>query len=342
MNQNAVVRNELDQLLREGVLDAATHAQLTERYPVGHWDWRTLGRWFLFFGAISVVAGSVILLRDVFSLTLQNLAALLILVSAVLFVGGWTLRKRSWSWSARTSELMGGFALIGLSFVLGKLYSTGSGNWPALLLIDWIVVLLLSYALNNVLLLVLGAVVFFTWFGGETGYSSSWGAYWFGMNYPLRFLGITLVITLMGLVHLRAERGPLARFHGFSKVWISFGLFLANMALWLLAIFGNFGEIDHPDMHGGAGEIALFNALWFAFNLVLVGVGLRFSYRMVKAYGVTFFIIQIYTLFFTQLSEHLGWLASLLIAGGSALGLAFWLEVVRRKQHEAEEKRTKN
>ena len=264
MNQNAVVRNELDQLLREGVLDAATHAQLTERYPVGNWDWRTLGRWFLFFGAISVVAGVVILL------------------------------------------------------------------------------LVLSYALNNVLLLVLGAVVFFTWFGGETGYSSSWGAYWFGMNYPLRFFGISLVITLMGLVHLRAERGPLARFHGFSKVWISFGLFLANMALWLLSIFGNFGEIDHPDMRGGAGEIALFNALWFAFNLALVGVGLRFSYRMVKAYGITFFIIQIYTLFFTQLSEHLGWLASLLIAGGSALGLAFWLEVVRRKQHEAEQNLIKN
>jgi hypothetical protein len=26
------------------------------------------------------------------------------------------------------------------------------------------------------------------WFGAETGYMSGWGAYWLGMNYPVRFI----------------------------------------------------------------------------------------------------------------------------------------------------------
>ena len=42
---------------REGLLDEATYGQLCDRYPTDGWDWRSLGRWFLIFGAISVMAG---------------------------------------------------------------------------------------------------------------------------------------------------------------------------------------------------------------------------------------------------------------------------------------------
>jgi hypothetical protein len=331
MNRNSVVRGELDQLLREGALDPTTHRQLAELYPLGRWDWRSLGRWFLVFGAVSAAAGVVILLRDVFVFTLPHMAILLTMAAGGLFAGGRKLRQRSWRWSALTAELLGGFALIGLSFVLGLIYSTGSGNWPALLLIDLVALLILSYALNNILLLILSAVVFFTWFGGVTGYSSGWGAYWFGMNYPLRFLGASALIALMGLVHLNAEQGPLAQWRGFSKVWISFGLFLAEMALWLLSIFGNFGDIDGWH-EASTGELVIFNLGWAALNLSLVFVGIRYSYRMLRGYGATFFVIQLYTLFFTRIAEQLGWLASLIIAGGSALGLALWLESRRREQ----------
>lgn len=332
MNRNHVVRAELDQLLREGLLDAATYRKLIELYPLGRWDWRSLGRWFLVFGAVSAAAGIVILLRDIFTFTLPHLAALLVLAACGLFFAGWKLRQRSLQWSSRTAELIGGFTLIGLSFVLGMIYSTGSGNWPALLLIDLVLLLILTYALNNILLLILAAVVFFSWFGGVTGYDSGWGAYWFGMNYPLRFLGVSMLVALMGGVHLKAERGPLSGFRGFSKVWISFGVFLAEMALWLLSIFGNFSEINGPWRSASFAELAIFNLAWAALNLGLVFAGTRYSYRMLRGYGATFVIIQIYTLFFTHIAEHLGWLASLVIAGGSALYLAFNLEARRRAQ----------
>lgn len=332
MNRQKVLRAELDQLVREGLLDTATHRQLAALYPLGRWDWRSLGRWFLIFGAIAAAAGVVILLRDVFVFTRQHLAVLLALATVGLFAAGWKLRQRSWTWSSRTAELLGGFALIGLSFVLGLIYSTGSGNWPALLLIDLVPLLILSYALNNMLLLILSAVLFFSWFGGVTGYSSGWEAYWFGMNYPLRFLGASAWIALMGLVHLKAERGPLAAYRGFSKVWISFGLFLAEMALWLLSIFGNYGSIDDGWHEANTGELVIFNLAWAALNLGLIFIGTRYSYRMLRGYGATFFIIQGYTLFFSRVAEQVGGLASLIIAGGSALGLALWLESKRRGQ----------
>ncbi|WP_114239926.1 hypothetical protein [Dyella sp. C9] len=335
MNRNRIARTELDQLLRENLLDADTYRKVAALYPLGRWDWLSLGRWFLLFGAISAAAGLVTLLRSLFVFTLLHLAFGLALAAGGLFVAGRALGQRRWRWSALTAELLGGGTLVGLSFVLGAIFDTGSGDWPALLFFDLIVLLALSYALNNVLLLILSGVVFFTWFGGETGYSSGWGAYWFGMNYPLRFLGMALLIATVGFAHLKAEHGPWAVYRGFSKVWISFGLFLAEMALWLLSIFGNFDTIEGSWREAPAGELVFFNLCCAALNIGLLQAGIRYSYRMLRAYGATFFIIQAYTLFFTYVGGYLGWLFSLLIGGGSALGLALWLESRRRGQAPA-------
>jgi hypothetical protein len=330
MSRNGIVQGELDKLLREGILDSAAHRRIAELYPTGRWDWRSLGRWFLIFGTIATAAGAVILLKDVVTFTLWHLAALLAALLLGLLAGGWELRRRRWSWTGRAAELLGGFALIGLSFTLGLIYSDGSGNWPALLLVDLVLLLALSYLRVNILLLCVTAFVFFTWFGGVTGYSSSWGAYWFGMNYPLRFLGAAAVIAALGPAHILAEHRAVRTYRGFGKVWLSTGLFLAEMALWLLSIFGNFGDIDGPWEKADGAELLLFNGLWVLLNLGLVYAGLRFAFRMVTGYGATFFIIQLYTLFFAHLAEQLGWFASLVVAGGSALILALWLESRRR------------
>lgn len=328
--RNQLARDALDQLLRDGLVGEPAYRQLTGLYPLTRWDWHSLGRWFLIFGAISTAAGSVILLRDIIHFTMEKLAVQLGVAMLALFAGGYWLKQRRYKWAALAVELLGGFALIGLTFTLGIIFSTGGGNWPALLLIDLIVLLVLGYALDNILLLMLCAVVFFTWFGGATGYVSGWGAYWFGMNYPVRFLGAGLAIALAGVIHMRSESGPLSRYRGFAKVWISSGLFLAEMALWLLSIFGNFGLIDGPWHKAEAGELALFNALWAAGNLALLYLGARLGFRMLIGYGATFFIIQTYTLFFAHAAEKLGPLASLIIAGVSALALALWLESRRR------------
>ena len=331
-SRNRQIRRELDALLREGLLDTTQYAQLSANYPLTGWDWRSLGRWFLIFGAISVMAGLVILARTLFDFTLEKLAVLLGIALIASYGGAQWLRRTRPELVLTVSslELLGGLLLIGLTFTLGAIFSTGSGNWPSLLLIDLLVLLTLSYALNNPLLLVLSAIVFFGWFGGFTGYDSGWGAYWFGMNYPLRFLMVALAIIAIGVVHQQSERGPLARYRGFCKIWLSSGLFFAEMALWLLSLFGNFDLENHYWHLGSSTELFLFNLLWATLNGILIVLGARWAMRMLSGYGATFLIIQIYTLFFTHLAKDLGFLLSLLVAGGGALALIFWLEQRRR------------
>lgn len=322
---NRRMQRELDTLLREGVIGADRHAILSARYPVERWDWRSLGRWFLIFGIISAVAGVGILAHELFQFTLKKLAVVLGVLTAGAFAASWRLRLRNLHWAPRAAELGGGLLLIGLTFTLGYIYSTGSGNWPALLLIDLALLLPLAYALNNVLLLILTLVVFFTWFGGVTGYVSGWGAYFFGMNYPLRFAVAGAVIALFGFGHRQAETGPLARYQGFFLVWLSGGVFFAEMALWLLSLFGNFGDI-HSYHRSTAAELWLFNLLWAGVNGLLLWLGGRFRLRMLRGYAITFLIIQGYTQYFWHVAPAFGVVLGTFIAGAIAFGLLRWFE----------------
>ncbi len=326
--RNRRVRRELDALLREGLLNESVYRQLRDRYPTEGWDWRSLGRWFVIFGAVSIIAGLAILSRTLFEFTLSKLAVLLGVAILASFGGArWLQHRRpALLWSRLSLELLSGLLAIGLTFTLGVLYSSGSGNWPALLLIDLVLLLVLSYALRNPLLLVLSAVVFFSWFGGFTGYASGWGAYWFGMNYPLRFLAAAIAMLAVAVIHQQSEAGPLARYRGFSKIWLSSGLYFAEMALWLLSLFGNFDLASDGWHRTSPAELMLFNGLWAGLNATLIWLGARWAMRMLTGYGATFLIIQLYTLFFAHLAEDLGWLLSLLITGGSALALTFYLE----------------
>ena len=335
-SRNRRVRRELDDLLREELIDEAVHATLRQRYPTQGWDWRSLSHWFLVFGAISFMAGLGILGRKLFEFTLVKLAVVQTLAVIASF-GGARAPQRirpALAGGAAGLVLLGRLGLIGLTFNLGAIFSTGSGNWPALLLIDLILLLGLSYALRNHLLLVLSAIVFFCWFGGFTGYASGWGAYWFGMGYPLRFLLAAVAIIAIAVIHQQSERGPLAPYRGFFKVWLSSGLFFAEMALWLLSLFGNFNLENHGWHLAADSELWLFNGLWAVLNVALIGVGARLMMRMLTGYGATFLIIQIYTLFFAHLADHLGLTLSLLVAGGGALALTFYLERWRRQQRQ--------
>jgi hypothetical protein len=326
---NRIMTAQVETLRREELIPAELHATLAERYRFEGWNWLSLGRWLLLFGVVSVAAGIYFLATEVFKLTLEAGAVALAIAVAAAFGIAQVLARRGLTWSRRSLELFGGLLLIGLTFVLGLIFSSGSGNWPALLLIDLIVLLALTYALNNVLLLVLSMIVFFTWFGGVTGYSSGWGAYWFGMNYPLRFFFAGVAIAGIGVQHRLSEEGALASYRGFFKVWLSAGVFFVEMALWLMSLFGNFGSIEEYQ-EASAGELWFFNLLWAGGNAVLLQLGLRHGLRMLRGYAVTFLIIQAYTIFFWWIAGSLGLVLSTFIAGAVTLALVVHLEKRRR------------
>src|SRR3990172_5063160 len=67
-------------------------------------------------------------------------------------------------------------------------------------------------------------------------------------------------------------------------------------------------------------------------SIFLVALGTRYLMRMLRGYGVTFLIIQGYTLYFWHVAGEFGKVLGTAVAGASALWLVFWFEKQRKEK----------
>ena len=129
------------------------------------------------------------------------------------------------------------------------------------------------------------------WFGAETGYVSGWGAYWLGMNYPIRFVlfGGALLALCYGAQSLLRQR----QLFTVSK---AMGLTYLFIALWILSIFGNY---DADSWYQVSQARLLPWGLLFAVAAgVCIFISLKTDDGMLRGFGLTFLAINLYTRFF--------------------------------------------
>lgn len=320
---NRGVQAELDRLVAAGLLTPDQRRRIGERYPVGPVDLVALARWFTILGAVAAAAGIALLVHERAGLWTALEGGLSLAGAALLAAGRYVARRRAMERTGAALELLGAAALQGLVVTLAIHHSTGSKNWPALVGVLTVLALVLAYALPNRLVLVLAAVEAFVWFGGSTGYVSGWGAWWLGMTYPVRFLAAGLAV--LGLAWLHALRAP-PRWRGFARVWAHFGLLDVHLALWFLSVFGWFEE--HVRWTDNDGERLLFTAAWGAAALGCVALASKLGLRMLRGYGLTFLLVNVYTFYFQFVAWRSpeGWFLHLLVLGGGLVGGGMFLE----------------
>jgi hypothetical protein len=322
------VHTELDSLARLGILNEDQVGQLKERYPITAWDFTALIRAFSVLGALAAVAGFIVLIRAHLNWWLVSESALALSGAGLLILGHWLRVRKALSITGETAQLIGSIAVQGLMTVLAIHYSTGSKNWPGLLGAETLVLVALAYAVANRLVLWYACVNFFFWFGAETGYLAGWGCYWLGMTYPVRFLAAGMGTLLLSWLHARIVRG---RWAVFSRVYAHFGLLVVNLALWFLSLFGYYESYDVA-WSDTPGERLLFSLLWAGVAGGSLFAGARFGVRLLRGYGLTFLIINLYTFYFQFVVAHTGeaWFLHLLLSGGSLLWLGLHFERKRR------------
>ena len=322
-----VVRSEIDFLVAQGILSPAQAARVRERYPTAPWDLSSLARWFTVLGAVTSGAGLLLLGAQMDAWRTLLEVMLVGAVVGLLGLGRWLARSRRMTRSGAALELLAGFALQGLTIALATHYSVGTKNWPGLVGVDAALLLALAYVLGNRLLLVHALVNLFFFVGGETGYVSGWGMYWLGLTYPLRFLGISLAVLGVAWLHGRLGRDA---WRAFSRVYLHSGLLGVHLSLWFLSVFGLLGA-DHPGWSAGEGERVAFSALWAAASMASVWLAGRTGVATLRAYAVTFFVIDCYTFYFQFVAARSAvlWWLHLLLVGGSLVLLA--LRVERRR-----------
>lgn len=322
--QAAVINDAIARWTHDGLLPAVQAAQLAATIEVQTFDWRRLAKYSFWVALISIVTSVSAALSD--RLLMELLARLFQAPAMVKCLGlsalaaglyWWGMKRRAQdpdrAYRNEAILLLGVLATAGAIAQLGVALDTGSGHFSILLLLSFLVYALLGLAMDSTLIWTFALAALGGWMGTETGYRSGWGAYYLGMNYPLRFVLFGGLLTAGALAlethHLTSR---------FFRSTLAMGLLYLFIALWIMSIFGNYGDLHQWER---ARQIELFH--WsLLFGLVACGAvyhGLKHDNGMTKGFGLTFLFINLYTRFF-----ELFWNSLHKALFFALLGVSFW------------------
>ncbi|MEG1210412.1 MAG: DUF2157 domain-containing protein [Leclercia sp.] len=300
--QERVIRRALAEWQQEGALSADDHQRLSGTLRRVSLDWQRLSR-YAFWTALacamialgSLFADSELIARIAELLAFSSVAriGLPALLAALLYVWGFSRQRRETQWHYSTEAVL----FLGVLFTaialwqLGERLDNGSGHIAPLFLAGCAVYGLVGYIGRSGLVWLFFLLSLGNWFGAETGYMSGWGAYWLGMNYPVRFIffGGALLALCLGLRGILQQRN----LYTTSK---AMGLTYLFIALWIMSIFGNY---DIDNWYGTTRTALLPWALLFAVAAVVcIYISLKTDDGMLRGFGLTFLAINLYTRYF--------------------------------------------
>ena len=310
--QAAVVRAALEEWRASGLLDDLTPLPF---------DWYRLGRYALWSALTCILIGVAALLGDelflelisrLFVMTELGRSLFLILAAAGLFF--WGVRRRRRAPQKRlTNEglfFLGVLAIAGsLASLAAWLYAYGGEGIGFLNIYG-----ALGLLLDSRLIWVFALFAFGSWLGAETGYRSGWGAYYLGMNYPMRF--VLLGLLLCGLSVLFKRNDLWSRLAAFERSTLSVGLLYLFISLWILSIFGDYGDMTSRHM-----ELFHWSLLFGAAACAAIWLGVKDDDAMLRGYGLVFLGLNLYTRFFEWFWDSLNKGLFFIIVGLSLWGL---------------------
>ncbi len=309
---------------QEGLLDAPTAGRLRESYELKQFDWRRLAQYSFYIAlACGLIAFTSLILDDEVIRLLEKLSdtpdILISITSALLAAWFYYLgqkRKRSNPERVFSNEatIFTGvlFTASAIAF-LGRAIDNHSGHFSILFLLSVFVYGVLALRFGSRLIWTFALISLGSWFGTETGYQTNWGDYFLRMNYPLRFVFFGAVLSAFAL-----WVAPGGRFGIFKTATYIVGLFYLLISLWLLSIFGNFGNLEDW-MQVKQTEIFYYGIISALLSLGLMIYGLKSKDAIAREMGITFLLINIYTRYFEYF-----WDITNKAIFFSVLALSFW------------------
>jgi hypothetical protein len=305
-----IVKKAVETWREERVLSAAESKHLLENLEVIAFDWKRLARYSFWasIACIIIAVGSVVADRQLMDLIkfLFNMpaAAKSILLGAAAAAGYYfgAIRRVRYPQKVFSNEalfFLGVLATAGAIAYLGEAVSSGGEHFSLLILLGCVVYAVLGIFLDSKLIWVFSILSLGSWFGTETGYESGWGAYYLGMNYPLRFVAFGLALTLASYSFL---------YHPRLKTFFSsthkLGMLYLFIALWILSIFGNYGDWDRW-YNVKQYELFGWSVLFGLAAAATLYHGLKYDNAASRGFGLTFLFLNLYTRFFEYLWDSL-------------------------------------
>jgi uncharacterized membrane protein len=310
---HGIVSRVIERWRQNGVVDEPTAAKLSDSLAIASFDWQRTARYAFIVSIFCLViaVGSVLadevlmkLLMRIFNAPAFVKCAFFAAVSAAIFRYGLFLRKRypHRPYGNESVFFLGVLALAASVYFLGVAIDTGSGHYSVLFLIASVFYALLGLWFPSKLVWVFGLVSLGAWMGTETGYVSGYGMYFLGMNYPLRFVFFGAVLAVVGIAgqHSPSTASPSTlgeRLLLMSPQTKVIGLLNLFVALWIMSIFGNYGDMSHWQKVKQY-ELLHWSVIFGGVAIAAVWYGLKHDDGVLRGFGLTFLFINLYTRFF--------------------------------------------
>jgi len=334
---HGIVLRTIETWRRSGVVDDETAASLRDSITIVPFDWQRTARYAFLIAIICIViaVGAVLadawlmqLLMRLFDAPAIAKCVFCAALAAAVFWYGLRLRKRHPErlYGNEAVFFLGVLALAAAVYFLGVAIDAGTGHYSVLFLIASVLYALLGLWFPSKQVWVFGLLSLGAWMGTETGYVSGHGMYFLGMNYPLRFVLFGAALTLLGIAggHLSAEAGAAGsagvkdRLLSMSPQTRVIGLLNLFFALWIMSIFGNYGDLY--EWHSVRQyELLHWSILFGVVAIAAVGYGLKRDDGVLRGFGLTFLFINLYTRFFEYCWDSLHKAAFFAI-----LAVSFW------------------
>lgn len=297
------VHSAINAWVDEGVISREQGRRLSESCEIVGFDWKRLAKYsFWMATACIIIAFAAVIaddfLRELLARVFRAPEAVKCLTTAILagMLYRTGIRRKNRNPEKRFSNeavlFLGVLATAASITFLGRAVDTGTGHFSLLFLLAAIVYAILGLWFSSKLVWVFGLLSLGSWMGTETGYVSGWGAYFLGMNYPLRFVLFGLVLTGSGFAF---DTWRLRR--DFIRPTRAVGLLYLFIALWIMSIFGNYGDMRAWERAGQI-ELLHWSILFAAAAVAAIWHGIRTDDPMTRGFGITFLGINLYTRFF--------------------------------------------
>ncbi|MDR0457293.1 MAG: hypothetical protein LBH20_11500 [Treponema sp.] len=323
--QGFFLNDTITQWEKSGIITEETAGALKNSFSIRSFDFKKLAKYSFWIAIICIIIAVGAVVADDFLINLikkfftsSNLALCLIFLTVaagIYFIGIKRRHRKPEKIFSNEAIFFIGVLSTAVSIVyLGRALDSGSGHFSLLLLLSTAIYAALAMWFPSKLVWLFSLLSFGCWFGTETGYVSGWGAYYLGMNYPLRF--VLFGVILVGVSFIFNLNSRLSMFH---KLTYKMGLLYLFIALWILSIFGNYGDMSSwYDVK----QIELIH--WGVLSgLAAVGAivyGLKQDDYASRSFGITFLFINLYTKFFEFFWNELHKAAFFII-----LAVSFWL-----------------
>lgn len=322
--QGQLLSETIAQWQQQHLIDDQQAQQLRQSYHVITFDWKLLAVYSFWIAIACFILSVILLVADDYLIALisriiNTPASVLTLLSTILagllFFFGVRRRQRHPEKTV-SNEAMFFFGVLITAVTSGFLsHTTLALHWreSIFILIPTIAYTVIGLQLRSVLVWLFALFGIGLWVLTETSYLAQDHFLFWGMNIPLRFIFVGILI-----VGLSTIFKPHSRFYFAKEATLFVGLIYFFNALWMLTIFGNYDSL-RAWSHVKQIELWGWSVAMLFITIGAIFYGIKNNNALIRAFGIIFLLLCLYSRYFEYFWDTLH--KALFFA---ILALSFW------------------